>query len=176
MSILLIFLGATAATLGVVRLIQRGTMHEAVPVALRGGLAAMFLVTGASHFVGLREDLVAMVPPALPQPELLVTVTGVLELTGAVGVLLRRTSAWAAAGLAVLLVVMFPANVYAATAGLTLGGEPATALLPRTVMQLVYLAAAVAVVYLQGRSRRTTPLTSGARMTGDAVQDQRFLP
>jgi uncharacterized membrane protein len=41
--------------------------------ALRGGLAAMFAMTGTTHFVVLREDLVAMVPPALPSPELLVT-------------------------------------------------------------------------------------------------------
>lgn len=175
MSILVIFLGVTAATLGAARLVLRRSLHEAAPAALRCGLAAMFLVTGTSHFVGLREDLVAMVPPALPQPGLLVTVTGVLELAGAVGVLLRRTSAWAAAGLAVLLVVMFPANVYAATAGLTLGGEPATAVLPRALMQLLYLAAAVAVIRLPWR-RGATPLTSGARMTGDAGQDQRLLP
>jgi hypothetical protein len=51
-------------------------------VALRGGLAAMFTFTGASHFgaFGMREELVAMVPPALPAPEVLATITGVLEL------------------------------------------------------------------------------------------------
>ena len=32
------------------------------PTALRGGLAAMFVVTGGSHFVGMREDLISMVP------------------------------------------------------------------------------------------------------------------
>ena len=38
--------------------------------ALRGGLAAMFLFTGISHFgaFGMRDELVAMVPPALPSP------------------------------------------------------------------------------------------------------------
>ncbi|MFI7583005.1 DoxX family protein [Kocuria sp. M1N1S27] len=151
MSVLFVFLTATLTALGVAALLGRRRLREAVPLALRGGLAVMFLVTGVSHFAGLRQDLVAMVPPVLPYPELLVTVTGVLELAGAIGLLLPRTAAWAAAGLALLMVAMFPANVYAATAGLTLAGEPATALLPRTAMQLLYIAAAVAVVVTHWR-------------------------
>jgi uncharacterized membrane protein len=125
------------------------------PVALRGGLAAMFVVTGTSHFVGMREDLISMVPPALPAPGLLVTITGVLELAGAAGLLWQRTAPWAAGGLAALLVVMFPANVYAALAGLTLGGEPAMALLPRTLLQLVFLAATLVVLAAEIRRRRS---------------------
>lgn len=116
------------------------------PTALRGGLAAMFVLTGVSHFVGMREDLISMVPPVLPEPGLLVTLTGVLELAGAAGLLWRRTAPWAAAGLSVLLVAMFPANVYAALAGLTLDGAPAMALLPRTLLQLVFLAATLTVL------------------------------
>jgi uncharacterized membrane protein len=126
------------------------------PTALRGGLAAMFVVTGGSHFVGMREDLISMVPPALPEPGLLVTVTGVLELAGAVGLVWRRTAPWAAAGLTVLLVAMFPANVYAALAGLTLGGAPAMALLPRTLLQMVFLAATLTVLAPHLRRWRTT--------------------
>jgi uncharacterized membrane protein len=97
-----------------------------------------------------------MVPPALPHPELLVTVTGVLELLGAAGLLHRRTAPWAAGGLALLMVAMFPANVYAALSGLMVNGAPATALLPRTLMQLVFIAAAIAVVlpYTRTLTRR----------------------
>ena len=58
-------------------------------VALRGGLAAMFVLTGAAHFVGMRAELISMVPPGLPAPGLLVTVTGLLELAGAAGLLGR---------------------------------------------------------------------------------------
>ena len=122
------------------------------PVALRGGLAAMFVLTGLAHFVGMRAELVAMVPPALPAPELLVTVTGILELAGAAGLLWQRTAPWAAGGLAVLLVVMFPANVHAALAGLaTSTGDQ---LGVRTAMQVVFLAAAVAVLAHHLRIRR----------------------
>ena len=122
------------------------------PVALRGGLAAMFTVTGTAHFVGLRETLIAMVPPALPAPELLVTVTGVLELAGAAGLLWYRTAPWAAAGLTLMLVAMFPANVYAITAGVPTG---LTESLPvRTAVQAVFAAATTAVLVHYVRVRR----------------------
>lgn len=136
--------------------------------SLRGGLAAMFTLTGTAHFNGMRADLVAMVPPALPYPELLVTVTGVLELLGAAGLLYRRTAPWAAGGLTLLLVAMFPANVYAALAGLMLNGAPATALLPRTLMQLVFIAATVAVMvpYLRALPRRRSAAPRAARPAG----------
>ena len=115
-------------------------------MSLRGGLAAMFLLTGASHFTTMRADFIAMVPPALPYPDLLVSASGVFELLGAVGLLHQRTVPWAAAGLTLLLLAVFPANVYAALAGLALSSGPATALLPRTLMQLAFLAATLLVL------------------------------
>lgn len=133
------------------------------PVALRGGLAAMFTLTGLSHFVGMRADLISMVPPVLPEPALLVTVTGILELAGAAGLLWRPTALWAAAGLSTLLVAMFPANVYAAVAGLTLDGEPAMALLPRTLLQVVFLGATLAVLAWHVRQRRSAAATGAVR-------------
>lgn len=154
MSVLILLLGPTAATLAGALLLRR-PLREAVPLALRVGLAIMFTGTGLTHFVLLREDLIAMVPPGLPAPGLLVTLTGLLELAGAAGLLIRPLAAWAAGGLALLLVAMFPANVYSATAGLTLGGEPVTGLWPRTGMQVLYLAAAIAVaVQLRRRALR----------------------
>lgn len=114
--------------------------------ALRVGLALMFLLTGTAHFTTTRRaGLVAMVPPALPRPELLVTLTGLLEFAGALGLLLPGTAHWAAVGLALLLIAMFPANVSAARRRLTLAGRPVTPLLPRTALQVVFLAATVAV-------------------------------
>ncbi|MEV4626756.1 DoxX family protein [Micromonospora sp. NPDC049523] len=115
--------------------------------ALRGGLALMFLLTASAHFVGRRRaDLIAMVPRRLPRPDLLVTVTGVLELAGAVGLLLPATAPWAAGCLALLMLAMFPANYDAARRGLTLAGRPVTPLAARTLLQVVFVAAAVAAV------------------------------
>ncbi|MFE6613665.1 DoxX family protein [Amycolatopsis sp. NPDC057786] len=120
------------------------------PVAVRGGVAALFVTTGLAHFIGMREELIAMVPPALPVPGLLVTVTGVLELAGAAGVLWSRTAPWASAGLTLLLLGMFPANVYKALHG------PVTStmdeLVPRSLMQVVFLAATVSLVVYYART------------------------
>ena len=74
----------------------------------------MFVLTGVAHFAPpLRRDLIAIVPPRLPAPGLLVTITGVLELLGAAGLLLPATRVAAAVCLLVLMLAMFPANVYA---------------------------------------------------------------
>ncbi|HEX5595280.1 MAG TPA: DoxX family protein [Micromonosporaceae bacterium] len=113
---------------------------------LRVGLALMFALTGIAHFTAKRRgDLIAMVPPALPRPDVLVTVTGVLELLGAAALLIPATAPWAAGGLALLMVAMFPANVSAARRRLSLGGRPVTRLGPRTALQVIFVAAAVAV-------------------------------
>jgi uncharacterized membrane protein len=108
---------------------------------LRGGLALMFLFTASAHWGKRRGDLVAMVPSAFPRPDLMVTATGILEMLGAVGLLIPVIAPIASAGLALLLISLFPANVRAAREGLTIGGRPATALPLRTVLQLVFLAA-----------------------------------
>ncbi|MEU4478558.1 DoxX family membrane protein [Micromonospora sp. NPDC023966] len=115
--------------------------------ALRVGLALMFLLTASAHFLSRRADLIAMVPPRLPRPGLLVTLTGVLELLGALGLLLPATARPAAAGLALLMLAMFPANVSAARRELTLAGRPVTPIGARTALQVVFVAAALAVVF-----------------------------
>jgi len=115
--------------------------------SLRGGLAAMFLFTGLAHFnaFGMRAELVAMVPSALPAPELLVTLTGILELAGALGILLPTVWPWAAAGLSLLLVAMFPANVYKTLEDPTL--RVSQELGPRTALQALFLSATLAVIW-----------------------------
>ena len=115
------------------------------PAAIAVGLAAMFVVTGIAHFVNpLRRDMIAIVPPRLPAPGLLVTITGVLELLGAVGLLHPPTRVAAALSLFVLMLVMFPANVYASR----MPNPPKsmnTRLPLRTVEQVVFVGAALVV-------------------------------
>ena len=122
------------------------------PVAIRFGLAVMFIVTGISHFVGMREALIDMVPPWAPGAAALVTVTGVFELLGAVGLLLGPTRLWAASGLGLMLILMFPANVHLALTGENLPWDDQ--LVPRTAMQAVFLAAVLAVLIPEIRARR----------------------
>jgi uncharacterized membrane protein len=115
------------------------------PRAVAVGLATMFVMTGVAHFVNpLRADMIAIVPPRLPAPALLVTVTGVLELAGALGLLYPPTRVAAATCLFVLMPAMFPANVYAAR----MPNPPksmTSRLGLRTAEEAVYLAAAVVV-------------------------------
>lgn len=66
--------------------------------ATRAGLAIMFCFTAAAHFNSMRPDLVRMVPPAIPNPQLMVTVTGVCEVLGALGLLIPRTRRIAVTG------------------------------------------------------------------------------
>jgi uncharacterized membrane protein len=110
--------------------------------ALRFALALMFLFTGAAHFVPRgRAEMTRMVPPRLPRPDLLVTLTGILELLGAAGLLvpgLVRASAYA---LIALLVAMFPANVRAARMHLSVAGRPAMPLALRLPLQLFWVGA-----------------------------------
>lgn len=110
---------------------------------LTGGLVLMFLMGAIGRLIpGVRRGLYAMVPPGLPRPELVVAVTGVLEAAGALGLLLPATHRLAAICLALMLVAVFPANVHAARSN-----RAASPLVPRTVEQLVFLAACLAVAF-----------------------------
>jgi uncharacterized membrane protein len=124
-------------------------------VPVRYGLATMFAMTGVAHFVGMRDELVEMVPPLLPAPGVLVTITGVLELAGAAGLVYRRTSLAAATGLSLLMIAMFPANVHAAREQLS--DAFADQLVPRTVMEVVFLAASTSLVVDGIRRRLARP-------------------
>ncbi|MDX6761605.1 hypothetical protein SIN09_19845 [Streptomyces sp. F8] len=83
-------------------------------------LAVMLVFTAGAHFVPSdlgpmpgHDDLAAMVPPFVPVPRLAVYATGVLELLGAAGLIREATRPAAGLGLAVLFVLMLPANIYA---------------------------------------------------------------
>jgi uncharacterized membrane protein len=113
--------------------------------AIAVGLAAMFVLTGVAHFAPkLHRRLIAIVPPRLPAPGLLVSFTGVLEFLGAVGLLVPATRIAAAVCLLLLMPAMFPANIYAAR--MPNPPKSMTTRLPlRTAEEIVYLAAAVVV-------------------------------
>lgn len=124
------------------------------PAAVRAGLAVMLCVTASAHFNSMRVDLVRMVPPAVPNPELMVTFTGVCEVLGAIGLLLRRTRRMAAVALILFLVAVLPANIHAARAELTLNGAPVTALWPRVLLQILF----IGLVWWSGiHARERTP-------------------
>jgi uncharacterized membrane protein len=115
------------------------SVFESWLVCARVSLAAMFLFTAMSHFTRMKNDLIAMVPPSLPRPDLLVLATGIAEVAGAAGLLIPATKFWAACGLIVLMLAMLPANISAARRGVLLRGRRATPLWVRVPMQALFI-------------------------------------
>jgi uncharacterized membrane protein len=111
------------------------TWHESIIFAL----AVMFCFTAISHFGRLRSDLERMVPPWVPNPGAAVLVTGILEILGAIGLIVPSTRTLAGVCLILFLVAVFPANIYAARTGATLGARPVTPLGVRGPMQLLFI-------------------------------------
>ena len=79
----------------------------------RYALALLFVLAGTWHFVHPATYL-AIMPPQLPQPLVLVYLSGVFEILGGLGLLFSRTHLLAGWGLLALLVAVFPANVHMA--------------------------------------------------------------
>ncbi len=86
-------------------------------------LAALMIAAGIAHFV-TPEPFVGIVPKVLPAPRMLVAVSGVFEIAGGAGLLLRRTRKLAAWGLIALYVAVFPANINMAVNNLPFGDHP----------------------------------------------------
>ena len=105
------------------------------------GLALLFVFTASGHFLQT-EAMAQMLPPWVSAPVALVYATGVLELAIAIALTLpetRRAAGWMAA---TVLVLFFPANIYAAINHVPMGGHawgPAY-LLVRAPLQLAILA------------------------------------
>lgn len=107
--------------------------------SLRLAIALMFTFTAMAHWGKRRPNLIKMVPPTLPNPALIVTVTGILEIIGSIGLLIPITSRIASICLALLLIVMFPANMRAAKKSIKIGENLTASLLPRTLLQFTFI-------------------------------------
>jgi uncharacterized membrane protein len=77
--------------------------------------ASIFLVSWILHFA-IPDTFARIVPPMFPRPKLLVLISGGAEILGGIGLLTSRFRRPAAYGLAILLVAVFPANIYMAVA------------------------------------------------------------
>ncbi len=99
-------------------------MSELLRGAVRIGLAAVMAISGVAHFANPRP-YVQHLPEAVPFREELIAITGVMELVLAAGLVgptrFRRPTGIA---LAVFLVLIFPANIYAAVSQVPIDGVP----------------------------------------------------
>nr|WP_155604986.1 DoxX family protein [Paenibacillus timonensis] len=109
--------------------------------SLQAAVVVMLLLAASAHWGKRRQDLNRMVPPSFPNAAWVVSATGVLEIAGAIGILIPSLSLLASICLVLLLIAMFPANIYAANQGITIGGQPVPKLGVRSLLQIVFIAA-----------------------------------
>lgn len=74
------------------------------------------IVAGVAHFA-MPKAYAALVPPQLPEPQLLVYLSGVAELGLGLALLVPRLRVLAAWGIIALLIAVYPANIYHAING-----------------------------------------------------------
>ncbi len=89
-------------------------------------MAGFYVVAGFNHLMN-PDFYLAIMPPGLPSPEWLNVISGLAEIVLGVFLLEPRVRALAAWGIIALLIAVFPANVYVATANVGLpDGTPGT--------------------------------------------------
>ena len=95
-------------------------------IILRLLLAALFLFAGVVH-LRRPEFFMPVMPPWIPFHRACILISGVFELLGGLGLLIpeRRIQLAAGWGLTLLLIAVFPANVYMAMAHVKVNGFPA---------------------------------------------------
>ena len=86
-------------------------MRETLKKITVYSLSLFYIGVGIKHFTNIDFFLV-IVPPYIPYPELMVYVSGLFEIVLGVLLIPRKTRKYGALGLLVLLIAVFPANIY----------------------------------------------------------------
>jgi uncharacterized membrane protein len=76
----------------------------------RIGLTIFYAIAGVFHIL-LPAPFLSITPDWVPFPHIVIALTGACELAGAAGLLLPRFRRYAAIGLALYAVCVFPANI-----------------------------------------------------------------
>jgi uncharacterized membrane protein len=95
-------------------------------------LTAMFLLIGVSHFAK-RDRIEAMIPPHWPYRRAMNYVSGAAEIVLGVLLVFAATRTLAAVGLLLLLIAVFPANLFVARS------KPSLYTISRLFFQPVYM-------------------------------------
>jgi uncharacterized membrane protein len=93
-------------------------------------------ISGLAHFFWAAR-FALLVPPPFADPRMWVHFTGVLELLGFAGMILPETARAASIGVSVLMIAVFPANIYAA--GRAVAGIPMPQVPVRLLLQALYI-------------------------------------
>jgi uncharacterized membrane protein len=112
---LLLLLSILGGIYGAVTLLPIVLPIHGLSRSLRGriSLAALFVFSGISHFL-MPEEMAQLPPTWIPLRMELITVTGVLEILGALGLLIPRLARLAGVALILYLRGVLPANIYGA--------------------------------------------------------------
>lgn len=95
---------------------------ETARTVLRWVLAAAFLVAGVLH-VRSPAPFLAITPAWVPMPGMVILLTGIAEIAGAIGLFVPRLRAAAGVGLALYAVCVYPANINHALNSIAVGGS-----------------------------------------------------
>lgn len=115
-----------------------------------------FAVGGIAHFAATRIEM-RIVPPFIPWPRAAVWISGVFELLGAAGLLLKSTRRSAGWGLFALTLAVTPANVYMLQRP-ELFGIPVWVLILRLPVQVALLALILWSTTSEDRGGATMPM------------------
>ena len=100
--------------------------------------ALIFITAGTLHFV-TTDFFMRIMPPIIPWHLFWVYVSGVFEIVLGIMLLMPKTSRFAAWGLIVLLIVVFPANIYMAVNPQLFSDFSVTGLYVRLIIQFVLI-------------------------------------
>jgi len=125
---------------------QRGYKQFGISQVLLRVVVALPLVASGIFLHFLKTSVSAsIVPPIFPARPFLVVLTGILEIAGAIGLFIpplrRHTALW----ISILMVAVFPANIYAA--GQLVDGLQFPSVPVRLTMQIVYIALVLVAGY-----------------------------
>ena len=103
-------------------------------------LCIFFVAAGLNHFIS-PDVYLSIMPSYLPMPLALVYISGAAEIVGGIAILipaLRISASW---GLILLLLAVFPANIYTLQSGMRIGGHPVAQwiLILRLPLQLLFI-------------------------------------
>ncbi len=107
----------------------------------RAALAVMLTVTGIAHFTST-DLMIEMMPDFLPYKRETVYLTGILELSAVIGLLINKTAKSTAVLLIIFFISTLPANIVGSLKQVNLGGmeNGAMYLLFRIPLQIFFIA------------------------------------
>ena len=83
---------------------------------MQWAMSSLLVAIGIGHFVD-PAPFMAIMPPQLPAPKLLVFISGAAEISLGVALMIPRLTRLAAWGIIALLIAVYPANIYHAFFG-----------------------------------------------------------